>query len=94
MDSFVVYWAFGAAVAYIVGYSVMAPQWIRHAVGRSMVSLAGALALALLPSVLHYAVGVNLFRPWFLWYYRASLFAIGLIMLWRLVVVYRVQRGG
>jgi hypothetical protein len=93
VDAAVVFFAFGAQVLFIAGYSRLAPWW-RHEVGRAMVALCGALALALLPSVLHYAAGVNLTYRWFAWYYRASLAAVGVVTLWRLWVVWRVQRAG
>lgn len=92
MDSAVVYFAFGSTVVYILLGSLMWPWWSTP-VGRSMVSLAAALGLALLPSTLHFAVGLDLLHPWFLWYYRVNLTLIGLIMLWRLVVLRRVQRA-
>lgn len=91
MDSWSACFAFGAAIAYIAGYTAMA-RWWRHPVGRSMVSLAAAIALALTPAVLRYAIGLNLGHPWFQWYIRASLNVIGAILLWRLVVLYRLRR--
>lgn len=93
MDSWSAYFAFGAALVYITGLTLMSPWW-KTPVGRSMFALAAAIAIALLPSVLHYAIGLNLGYPWFRWYYRASLHTIGAILLWRLVVLWRVQRCG
>ncbi|MBS2962586.1 hypothetical protein KGA66_05975 [Actinocrinis puniceicyclus] len=92
MDSWSVCFPFAAALVYIAGYTAMA-RWWRTPVGRSMVSLAVAIALALLPAVLHYAAGLALTRRWFRWYDRGSLNAIGVILLWRLVVLWRVQRA-
>jgi len=91
MDSAVVYFAFGAQLVFIAGYSRRA-RWWRYEVGAALVALCGALAVALLPMVLHYAIGVNLTHPWFRWYDRASLLVVGLVTLWRYWVIRRVQQ--
>lgn len=87
------YTIFGASVAFVVLYSLLAPWW-RSQVGRAMVSLDAALALTLLPSVLHYAVGLNLAHPFFAWYDFASLLAVAGVTVWRTVVMVRIQLAG
>jgi len=93
MVSEAVFFAAAAGLVYLVGYTVMVPWW-RNPVGRSMVSLVAAIELLLLPPVLRSLAGVDLRDPWFRWYYWASLHLVAFVMLWRLVVAYRVQRRG
>lgn len=86
-----VFFSFACSVVFVAGYTWLAPWW-RNEVGRAMVSMDAALMVLLLPSVLHYTAGLNVLNPFFRGYYVGSLALAGLIALWRLVVVYRVQQ--
>lgn len=88
-----VWFAFACTLAFVGVYSLV-DRWWRHEVGWTMVGLDFALFLILLPPVLHFTTGLNTSRPWFAWYYAATLFTSGLITLWRGWVVCRVQVRG
>lgn len=85
--------AFFSTLTFLLGYSALA-RWWRSPIGRAVASLDGALLLALLPSALHQLLGLNLRYVWFAWYYAASLFLVSAITLWRLRVIWTVQREG
>lgn len=91
MDSVLAYFVFGSCVVFVVGYSVLARGWWRARVGLAMGLRDIVIALALLPQVLHYALGVTLAVAWFHWYWRGSLFALGVVTLWRLWVIWTMQ---
>lgn len=77
---------------FVVLYSVFAPWWA-DPMGRSIVAFDVALLLALLPSALHYAFGLNVAHPWFAWYDLVSLWTIAAVTAWRIVAIVRVHRG-
>jgi hypothetical protein len=84
--------AFLTTVVFLVGYSVLAPWW-RNPVGRAVASLDVALLLALLPSALRQVFGLHFTRDgWFTWYYGATLLLVSAVTLWRLAVIWTVQR--
>jgi hypothetical protein len=86
-----VFFAFACSAVFAAGYTVIAPWW-RSAVGRAMVAMDAALMVLLLPSALHYAIGLNVANPFFRGYYVGSLVLTGMIALWRLWVIWREQR--
>lgn len=88
-----VWFAFACTVLFVVVYSAV-DRWWRHQVGWTMVGLDFALFLILVPSLLHYVWGLNLGQPGFAWYYAGTLFASGLITLWRAWVICWVQVRG
>jgi hypothetical protein len=88
-----VWFAFACTVLFVAVYSAV-DRWWRHDVGWTMVALDFDLFLILLPSLLHYVAGWNLALPAFAYYYAGTLFAAGLITLWRGWVVCRVQVRG
>ena len=90
-DKIAVLTAFFSSVLFLVGYSVLAPWW-RHPVGRAVASLDAGLTFALLPAALHQLFGLSLISMFFAWYYGGSLFLVAGITLWRLVVIWTVQR--
>lgn len=92
-DEAAVLFAFFSSVVFAAGYTLLAPWW-RYAAGRAMVSLDFGLTVALLPAVLHYLAGLSLMHAFFAWYYGGSLILVGLIALWRLRVVWRLQTQG
>jgi hypothetical protein len=83
--------AFCASVAFVVGYTFIAPWW-RYEVGRTMAALDIGISLTLFPSVLHHWFGVAVNTPFFAWYQDMSLLLVAGIALWRLWVVFRVQQ--
>lgn len=93
LDALTVYFAAGCVLVFVAGVGVIAPWW-RSPVGRTMMYLSVALLVTLVPSVLHFAVGVTLSRPWFAWFYRGALLSLGVIHLWRLLAFWRIQREG
>lgn len=92
MDSALVYFVFAACVLFVAGYTVLARGWWRTLVGLAMGLRDIVIALALVPQVLHYAIGVTLAVAWFHWYWRGSLLALGLVTWWRLWAIWREQR--
>lgn len=90
-DKIAVLTAFFSSLVFIVGYSILAPWW-RHPVGRAVASLDVGLTFALLPSALHQLFGLSLISMFFAWYYGCTLFLVAAITLWRLVVIWTVQR--
>lgn len=93
LDEYMVLFAFGASVLFVVVCSLVW-RWWRTVWGRTSVAISAALSLALFPATLHFLLGVNTAHLWFAWYYAVSLGAVGVIELWRLVVVVREQRRG
>lgn len=91
-DEAAVLFAFGCSVVFLAGYSLVS-RWWRRPLGRALAALDVGLGLALAPTAMHYLVGLNVQHPFFAWYYGFSLISVGLITLWRLVVVVAVQRA-
>lgn len=91
-DEAAILFAAAMTVLFLVVYTLVAPWW-RRSTGRGVVAFDAAVFLALLPSALHYLLGVNLVNAFFAWYYGCSLLSAGLITAWRTVVVVRVQRS-
>ena len=60
--------------------------------GRNIVSLEVALAVVLFPSILHREFGLNTDTYFFGWIAVAALFAASAIVIWRSIMIYRVQR--
>jgi hypothetical protein len=85
--------SFLASAFFPVSVSFFYPWW-ETALGWNLVSLDGALALALLPSFLHQMFGVNITSVWFLYLIAVSISAIPPIVLWRTWIIYRAQRAG
>jgi hypothetical protein len=85
--------AFVASMAFILGYSAVAPWW-RYPVGRTVVSLDFAVAFSLLPGVLRIWFGVPVNTAFFAWYYCVSLLLVAGITLWRLLTIYELQQHG
>ncbi len=83
--------AFFCSVAYIIGYSILAPWW-KNPWGRGMVSFSAASQLLLLPTLLHITFGINFSSGFAAWYYIVSLYLDGLIEVYRLRWAYRIQQ--
>lgn len=86
-----VLFAAGMSLLFVATYTWVAPWW-RHETGRSIVAFDTAVLLALLPSALHYLLGLNVRHAFFAWYDGSSLMAAGVITAWRIAVLLRVQR--
>jgi hypothetical protein len=90
----VVQCAFWSSVAFVGWYSLLAPWW-RSAIGRAIIALDSAIALALLPSVLGLLFGEQLVASvTYQWLTVCALGAIPLITCWRMVIVWKLQRRG
>lgn len=94
MDSVLAVGVFAACTLFVAGYTVLVRGWWRTRVGLAMGLRDIVIALALVPQVLHAAIGVTLAVAWFHWYWRASLLALGLVTVWRFWVIWQMQRRG
>lgn len=84
--------AFWSSLAFIAWYSAWAP-WYRSSIGRAIVALDTAVALATFPAVLGLIFGVHLIASaFFSWLTVCAFGCIPVITCWRMVIVYRVQR--
>ena len=85
--------AFFAAVGFVTLYTYLAP-WYKSSLGRSIVALDSALALTVLPSVLHFLFGVSVLesKP-FAIFALSSFTTIPLIIVWRGYLLWRIQVG-
>jgi hypothetical protein len=85
--------AFCTTVGFIVLYSVVA-KWWQNTLGRCIVALDGAVALTLLPGVIHHWFGVSSAdTPFFAWFSLVSFAAVPLVVAWRGVILLRIQFG-
>lgn len=82
--------AFVSSVLFVVYYTWRAPWW-RYRVGRAMVSLDLALALALLPSFLRLTLHFSAADQFYDWYLTCSLFFVAFVTLWRMYTIRYVQ---
>jgi len=89
-----VLFAFWSAIAFMVGYTVLA-KWWRSEVGWARVSLDFAIALALSPTMVHVITGMRVEESVaFAWYQIGAIALVGLVSLWNLAVVARLQLKG
>lgn len=86
-----VWFAWGSAVAFLVGYSLRA-RWWRWLEGRALAVHGVAFLLLTTPFVVRYASGLSLADVGFAWYYIGSFVVAGLIEWWRLWVVWHRPR--
>jgi hypothetical protein len=90
----VVLFAFFSAVLFIAGYTVLA-RWWKSAIGWARISLDFGIAMALSPSFLNMIFGVHVDgSPAFAWYAIAAIAFVGLVSLWNLGIVVRLQLRG
>lgn len=82
--------AFWSSVLFLIGYSLLA-KWWKHQVGWTVASFDFGLIIAMMPSALHYVLGLNLRDVFFAWYYGCSLILVGLIAWARLAIIAWVQ---
>jgi hypothetical protein len=87
-----VFFASSCSLLFVIGCAVVL-RLERSEAARALISASVILLLLLGPLVLHVLTGLNTARPWFAWYYVATLTLSGVIELWRLAVVVRIQRG-
>lgn len=66
--------------------------WWQNQVGWSITLKSAAIGLALLPAMMHEWFGADQRQPFMEWLAVAALAAIPLILIWRAVVIYRIQR--
>jgi hypothetical protein len=82
---------FCAAVGAILVLWAVAPWW-RSAIGRNALAMDSALALTLLPSVIHHALGVSSAdTPLFAWFSVISFGLVPIVIVWRVVLILRIQ---
>ena len=91
-SKWVIQLAFWSSLAFPVWYSIWAPWW-RSSIGRAIVALDSAIALATGPATIGLIFGASVVAsPVFSW---TTIFAFGcipVITAWRMVIVFRVQR--
>lgn len=86
-----VLFAFFSSVLFMAGYSFLA-KWWRTEIGRARISLDLGIALALSPAFLHMAFGIEVDNSTaFGWYTICAIVFVGLVSLWNLAIVARVQ---
>lgn len=85
-----VWFAWSAAIVFVVGYSIRAHWWL-YLEGRAFAAHGFAFLLLTTPIIVHYLTGLNTSRPWFGLYYIASFVVAGSVEWWRLWVVWRRQ---
>lgn len=94
LSAWVVQLAFWSSLAFVAWYSLVAPWW-RYPIGRAIVALDSAIALATGPAVAGLIFGAAVVSArFFQWVTVAAFGAIPLITVWRMVIVWRVQRAG
>ena len=87
----VVLFSFITALMFIAGYTVLAPWW-KSEIGWARVSLDFGIAVALSPTFIHVTFGVHVDNsPAFAWYAISAIAFVGLVSLWNLALVARVQ---
>jgi hypothetical protein len=87
----VVIFSFCAAMLFIVGYTLLAPWW-ESAIGWARISLDFGIAMALSPSIIHLLFGIRVEGSnFFYWYTVVTVFFVGCISLWNLVLLARIQ---
>jgi len=82
-------------IAFLAGVSLIWPWW-RDQLGWSIIAKTVALSIVLLPAMLFVWFGPNAFTqaPWLAWVSAWSLFLVPAALIWRFVVIYRIQREG
>ena len=93
LDEYVIWFSFLISVLFPAATSAVWPWW-KHAWGVNIIVLEGAIALALLPPWLRIVFGLRSFTYLFAWVQLASVTLVGLIIVWRLVLIWRTQRDG
>jgi hypothetical protein len=84
--------AFWSALAFIAWYSALAPWW-RYSVGRAIVAMDSAIALATFPTTLGLIFGASVIAsPFFTWLTVFAFGCIPVITTYRGVIVWRIQR--
>lgn len=83
--------AFFMALSFIAVYTCFA-RWWRSEIGWARISLDFGIALALLPTELHYLFGVVVaFSPAWIWFQIVSVFFVASIGLWNIWLVIKYQ---
>jgi hypothetical protein len=84
--------AFFTNMAFVVAYSVLGPWW-HSELGRNLVALHSALALALLPATLHGLFGVSTATSAaYAWFVDGAMACVSAIVVWRLVILVRLDK--
>lgn len=84
---------FYSAVGFVLAVSFFWPWW-RSQLGWSITAKSLALAIAVLPAMLTYWAGPNIYKdaPWLQWVAISALWLIPPILAWRAVVIWQAQR--
>jgi hypothetical protein len=85
---------FLASLAFVIIYSITA-RWWRSALGRNLVAFDSALALTLLPSMVHHFFGVNTVNnAGFAWFTLIAFGFVPIVIVWRTAILIRLQLKG
>lgn len=86
--------SFWASVAFFIGIGVVWPWW-KSFWGVNIVSLEGALMLAMFPFALSYEFGIRIRdSPVFAWIEATALWLVGIIVVWRGYMIISQQVRG
>jgi hypothetical protein len=85
---------FFTAVAFILGYTILAPWW-RRSIGWTLVLLDFVIAVLLVPDMLRLLLGINVTGSEF-WTFTTlgAIAAVPLIITWRFILLARAQWRG
>ena len=86
---------FYTSIAFIIGVSFIWPWW-QDQLGWSIITKTAALAIVLLQPMLIIWLGPNEFTSarWLSWFSVWVLFLVPAALIWRFIVIYRIQRKG
>lgn len=94
LDNWSLIVTFFVSVGFVIGASFIAPWW-ESVAGRTIVSIDVALGIALGPSTVHHFIpAIDLDSVAFAWYYFVSFCLVSGVTVWRLAMMYLVQRRG
>jgi hypothetical protein len=94
LGEYAIWFSFLAAVAFPLVTSLFWPWW-QHSWGWNIVTLEMAIAVALLPAWLHYAFGFTIAASTgFAWLQVGAVMLVGVIIVWRTVLIFLTQRHG
>jgi hypothetical protein len=83
--------AFFTNIVFVAVYSVVGPWW-HSGLGRNIVALDTALAMALLPATLHSLFGVSTVSSTaYAWFVDGALACVPVIVVWRMVIMLRLD---
>jgi hypothetical protein len=94
LGEYAIWFSFLAAVGFPLVTSLFWPWW-RSEWGWNIVTLEMAIAVALLPAWMHFAFGLTTRGSYgFAWLQVGAVTLVGVIIVWRTVLIFLTQRHG